>query len=170
MSESETGVLMMAGKSESVKGGWWFVTDEKWALREVMLKWARQRARGSGFFKVPIERRCHQCLPEESSDNCLEMHMPIRSEKVWVGWDNCDILNQEIAVFLKILMTWENMCPSQENFLNFSWVRKIFDQSQENGYFLIQDITITSTRSYFSLRVEKMLTCTIFVVSPILIY
>ena len=49
----------------------------------------------------------------------------------------------------KICLTQENMFLSQENFLNFSWVRKIFDLIGENGYFLIQDTTMTSTHFYF---------------------
>ena len=68
-----------------------------------------------------------------------------RSEKIWLGWGNCSILNQEIAGFL----TQENICLSQENFLTFSCVKKIFDLSQENGYFLNQDTIFTSTHSYF---------------------
>ena len=56
----------------------------------------------------------------------------------------------------KIFLTQENMCLSQENFLNFFWVRKIFDLSQEIGYFLIKGITITSTLSYFFAPCKSM--------------
>ena len=38
MSETGTGVLRITGKSGGVRGGWRLVTDENWALREVMLK------------------------------------------------------------------------------------------------------------------------------------
>ena len=38
MSGSETEVLRMATKSESVRDECRFVTDEKWALRKVMIK------------------------------------------------------------------------------------------------------------------------------------
>ena len=44
----------MSGRSVGFKGGFRFVTDEKWVLSEVMLKC--ERAEGSDFFKVPSER------------------------------------------------------------------------------------------------------------------
>ena len=83
----------------------------------------------------------------------LYMTITKRSKKIWVGWGNFSILNQGTAVFLTQV---ENFPITQEKLRKFSWLRyifswlrKIFDLGSENGYFLIQVTTITSTHSYF---------------------
>ena len=56
--EDEIAVLRMVSRSVSVGGGCCFVTDEKWALREIILK--SERVEGSDFFKVLSEQMCRQ--------------------------------------------------------------------------------------------------------------
>ena len=68
-----------------------------------------------------------------------------RSEKI-AGWGNCNsIMNHETAVFLIRVENFADSGKYSGKFFNL--------MSQENGHFLIQDTTITSTHNIFSRHV-----------------